>query len=170
MFGLDIIFKFIKLLNSDKHSPAQLAAGLTVGMIMGLTPWFHAHHIILFVFLLLFNVNFSMAFLGMAVFKLVGFALDGYFHDLGYYILTLESLKPTFKQWYNSPMVLTKFNNTVLMGSFVGSILVSPIAFVLFWFLIKKYRKHFSKWYEKSWVKALLSETKLFNLYDKIQG
>ncbi len=170
MFGIDIIFKLIKLLNSEKHSPAQLAGGMSIGMIMGLTPWFSFHHLILIVFLILFNVNFSMALLGMGIFALVGFALDGVFHDFGYYLLTLESMQATYTDWYNSAMILTNFNNTVLMGSFVAAIIATPFMFPVFLFLIKKYRTHALKWFQNSKVNKVLKGSKLFMLYEKFGG
>ncbi|TNE74676.1 TIGR03546 family protein [bacterium] len=170
MFGIDIIFKLIKLLNSEKHSPAQLAGGLTIGMIMGLTPWFSFHHVILIIVLILFNVNFSMAILGMGIFAMAGFALDGVFHDFGFYLLNLESMRAIYTDWYNSAMVLTNFNNTVLMGSFVASVLAAPIMFPIFLFLVKKYRTHALKWFQNSKVSKLMKGSKLFMLYEKFGG
>ena len=170
MFGFDYIFKLIKLLNSDKHTPAQLAVGLTIGMIMGLTPWFSAHHLLLIIVLILFNVNFSMALLGMAIFGMLGFAFDSVFHDFGYYLLHLESLQPLFIDWYNSSILLTRYNNTVLMGSFVVAVSISPIVFVLFLFLIKKYRTHVLQWFQNSKVKKVIQGSKIFMLYEKFGG
>jgi len=170
MFGFDIFIKLLKLLNSDKHSPAQLAGGLSIGMIMGLTPWFSAHHLILFFVLLLFNVNFSMALLGMGVFGIIGYLFDPVFHDFGFYLLQLDFMKETYTQWYNSAFILTRFNNTVLMGSFVASILLSPIMFPIFLFLIKRYRKHVLKWFKDSFLGELLKESSTLSLYDKVEG
>lgn len=170
MFGLDYIFKLIKLLNSDKQTPLQLAAGLTIGMIMGLTPWFSVHHLILILVLILFNVNFSMALFGMGVFGMVGYAFDSVFHGFGFYLLNIESMQNLYTEWFNSAMILTHFNNTVLMGSFVASILASPFALLLFYFLIKKYRDHALVWFKNSKVSRFMQGSKVFMLYQKFGG
>lgn len=170
MFGLDYIFKLIKLLNSDKQTPLQLAAGLTIGMIMGLTPWFSAHHLLLILVLILFNVNFAMAIFGMGVFGMVGYALDSVFHNFGYYLLHLESLHSLYTDWFNSAMILTRFNNTVLMGSFVAAILASPFALIIFYFLIKNYRAHVLVWFKNSKVNRFMQGSKVFMLYQKFGG
>ena len=60
MFGLEILAKLVKILRSAA-SPNQIAAGFIIGMIIGLTPLWTLHNLILFVLLIILNVNIASA-------------------------------------------------------------------------------------------------------------
>ena len=69
--------------------------------------------------------------LGWALFVPVGFLLDPVFHRIGASLLQAPSLRPLWTAMYNTPLVpYTNFNNTVVLGSFVGwLVLAVPIFF-----------------------------------------
>ncbi|MBU1432715.1 TIGR03546 family protein [Myxococcota bacterium] len=162
------IIKFIKILNSDEYTSGQLAASMTIGMIMGITPWFNAHHAVLIIFIIIFNVSFSISLFSMGIFSLIGAKFDNLFHHFGYYILNLDQMKEVYSNWYNSPIILTNFNNTVLAGSLVFSILMAPILFPVFLIAIKAYKKHVISRIRTSKIYKTLKESKLVTFYEKI--
>ena len=127
MFALKIFKKIINLLQSD-ISPDQIAWGFALGAILGLVPGFFMK-VLLFIVIMIFRVNLSSAFLGAALFAIIGFAIDPLIDKIGYVVLVNFGFLNSFYTWlYNLPVVpFTKFNNTVVMGSHVtGIILIKP--------------------------------------------
>jgi uncharacterized protein (TIGR03546 family) len=131
MFALlKLIQSIIKTLHSE-GTPGQVAAGIALGAVLGLTPLMNVHNLIVFSFIVLLNVSFGGGMLGWALFVPLGFLLDPVFHRLGESLLTGPSLRPLWTAWYNTPLVpYTNFNNTVVLGSVVGwLVLAVPIYF-----------------------------------------
>ncbi len=70
--------------------------------------------------------------LGLLLANLFAYLLDPLFHNVGFWALTgIPALKGTWETFYNLPIApLTRFNNTVVMGSFLCSLLLTiPIFF-----------------------------------------
>src|SRR5919205_1213881 len=88
-------------------------------------------NLIVFSSIVLLNVSFGGAMLGWALFVPVGFLLDPVFDRIGAGLLEAPSLRPLWTSWYNTPLVpYTNFNNTVVLGSVVGwLVLMVPIFF-----------------------------------------
>ena len=131
MFALlKLIQSIIKTLHSE-GTPGQVAAGIALGAVLGLTPLMNVHNLIVFSFIVLLNVSFGGGMLGWALFVPLGFLLDPVFHRLGESLLAAPSLRPLWTAWYNTPLVpYTNFNNTVVLGSVVGwLVLAVPIYF-----------------------------------------
>ena len=131
MFALlKLIQSIIKTLHSE-GTPGQVAAGIALGAVLGLTPLMNVHNLIVFSFIVLLNVSFGGGMLGWALFVPLGFLLDPVFHRLGESLLAAPSLRPLWTAWYNTPLVpYTNFNNTVVLGSVVGwLVLAFPIYF-----------------------------------------
>jgi uncharacterized protein (TIGR03546 family) len=132
--------KLFKLINSEQE-PHQVSLGLSFGMIAGFTPTFSMHNLVVLFLLLMIRANISAFIAGYVLFSLLAFALDPAFHSLGNTILHMPSLQPTFTEMYNNTFWrLTNFNNTVLMGSLVVSVVAFVPAFLLGNFLIRNYR------------------------------
>ena len=131
MFALlKLIQSIIKTLHSD-GTPGQVAAGIALGAVLGLTPLMNVHNLVVFSFIVLLNVSFGGGMLGWALFVPLGFLLDPVFHRIGESLLTTPSLRPLWTTWYNTPLVpYTNFNNTVVLGSVVAwLVLAIPIYF-----------------------------------------
>jgi uncharacterized protein (TIGR03546 family) len=131
MFALlKLIQSIIKTLHSD-GTPGQVAAGIALGAALGLTPLVNVHNLLIFSLIVLLNVSFGGGILGWALFVPLGFLLDPLFHWIGESLLTAPSLRPLWTGWYNTPLVpYTNFNNTVVLGSVVGwLVLAVPIYF-----------------------------------------
>src|SRR6266853_6451951 len=113
--------KLLQALVKELHSegtPGQLAAGIALGSILGLTPLVSLHNAVVFGLVVMLNVSFPGAMLGWAVFIPVGFLLDPVFDTIGHTLLFTPSLTPLWTSLDNMPVVpLTNFNNTVTLGS-----------------------------------------------------
>jgi uncharacterized protein (TIGR03546 family) len=154
MLLLKLLQSLVKALNSD-GTPGQVAAGIALGAVFGLTPLMNLHNLVLFVLAIILNVSFPGVMLGWAVFLPVGFALDPLFDAVGTMLLVgMPALKPFWTWCYNTPLVaLTNFNNTIVLGSLaVWAAALLPLFFLLRW-LVTKYR---------ATVYARLQRTKLF--------
>ena len=67
MFPLQFIAKLIKILRSGA-TPAQIAGGFILGMIIGLTPRWSVHNLLIVLIIILINVNISMAIFSFLLF------------------------------------------------------------------------------------------------------
>lgn len=168
MIILKLIKKFVKLLNSDA-SPNQMASGFALGSIIGLTPFFSLHNVVVWMLIFLLKVNVASAFLSIAVFSLVGLVLDPIADIIGYRILAqTEALHGVWTALYNMPIVpFTRFNNTIVMGSVVIALLLFiPVVFSMKYFVIF-YRKNLQERLGKLKIFHMLKASKLYQLYVK---
>lgn len=134
MLILKLIQQLVKALNSD-GTPGQVAAGIALGAVFGLTPLMNVHNLVLFGAALILNVSMPGVFLGWMVFVPVGFALDPLFNALGAWLLGSAALRPLWTWAYNVPALpFTNFNNTVVLGSFVfWAVAFLPLFFLARW-------------------------------------
>lgn len=125
------LFNFIKLLHSETGTN-QLAAGLALGVVIGFSPILSLQGLAFVLILLIFRIQIGAAFLSGFFFKFVAFLLDPVSDMIGRAILETPSLRSTFVALYNMPLVpLTRFNNSIIMGSGAMSlVLVIPLFFV----------------------------------------
>jgi len=170
MLFLKLLQQLIKTLNSD-GTPGQVAAGIALGAVFGLTPLLNVHNLVLFGLALILNVSLSGVFLGWAVFVPVGFALDPLFNAVGSWLLGAQALRPLWTWLYNVPAVpFTNFNNTVVLGSFV----VWVLAFVPLFFLarwgVDRYRARVLERLKRMRFFQLMAASKLYLTYRKISG
>jgi uncharacterized protein (TIGR03546 family) len=160
LFLIKFIAKIFAALNGE-ISPRQLAAGFALGAWIGLIP-FGLLPTILLLLAFLINVNLTMVFLAAAVFKLIGFAFDPVANQLGFALLVkAAALKPFWTQLYNTPVVpYTRFNNTIVLGSFVaGLVLLIPI-YLLARLGVERYRTRYrEKFRDSKLMKAITAST-----------
>lgn len=123
MFFIDILARLFSILSSAA-TPKQIGGGFALGMVAGLNPSFPIT-IFVIILILLFNVNLTAALFSIAFFGLFAFVIDPVFHNLGFFALAqIQPLQPVWTWLYNLPFVpLTNFNNTVVMGALVLSVL-----------------------------------------------
>lgn len=171
MFIIQYLSKLLKILRSGA-SPPQIAGGLILGMMMGLSPsFFTLTNLFLVLLLIILNVNISMAIFSYAIFSGIAYLLDPWFHTLGYSLLVnMEGLRGLWTTLYNAPVVpFTRFNNTVVMGSLVISIgLLIPVYFLSKTLVIKYREKLEPKVKNSKWVK-LLKSNQIYQLYEKLK-
>ena len=125
---LRLLQSLIRTLHSD-GTPAQVAAGLTLGAALGLTPLLSPHNLVIVSAIALLNVSVGGAIIGMLLFTPVGFLLDPVFDYVGATLLGLPWLSGLWTTVYNTPILaLSNFNNTIVLGSIVfWAILTFPI-------------------------------------------
>jgi len=172
MIWLKIISKFIKAFRSGE-TPRQIALGFCCGFLLALMPFWTIQAILVFVLLILLNVNLAagtVAFLLAAIFFLPQL-LDPVFHNIGYFILTGIPALQSFWEWlYNTPAgSLSRFNNTVVMGSFItGFILTIPVYFGITK-LVVAYRSGLEERIKKLKVIQVITGSKAYKMYEKIR-
>lgn len=134
------LFGFLKLLNSETgHN--QIAAGVAAGFILGMTPALSLQSLLVFLCIFFFRIQAGAAFLAAFFFAFAGWLLDPVFHAIGSAVLETPSLQGVFTTMYNVPFLpLTRFNNSIVMGSAVLTIALSPVVFFVSRSLVVKYR------------------------------
>ena len=170
MFGL---IKLIQSLVGALHSegtPGQLALGITLGSILGLTPLMNIHNAIVFAAIVLLNVSFAGGMLGWALFVPIGFLLDPLFDWIGHSLLLAPALRGLWTSMYNLPIVpLTNFNNPVVLGSLVFAlVLFVPLFFVMRW-AVGRYRATIGARVRQSKFYRAIMASKVYNVYKMFQ-
>jgi uncharacterized protein (TIGR03546 family) len=161
------LFAFIKLLNSDTGN-ISLAAGMTCGFILGMTPALSLHSLLIFIILFFFRIQIGAALLMAFFFKFVAFLLDPVFHSIGGKVLEIESLQNLYTSLYNMPLIpFTRFNNSIVMGSAVITFALSPIVFLLSQFFIVKYRQIVVARFKETKIWKAVEATKFYQWYYK---
>ena len=162
---LKLLQSLVKALHSE-GTPGQLAAGLALGSILGLTPLMSLHNAVVFALIVMLNVSFAGAMLGWALCIPVGFLLDPLFDRIGHTLLFTPSLTPLWTSLYNTPVLpLTNFNNTVTLGSLVTALVLFVPFFFLFRWGVARYRATIGERVRQSkWYRAVTA-SKLYNVY-----
>jgi uncharacterized protein (TIGR03546 family) len=138
------MFTIKKIWNALNHAgkPWQIAMAIALGMIVGFTPLGSLHNIVILLLVLILNIHFGIFILALSLFSTLGFILDPLFGFVGHSILTSGGLNSLFTAWYNDPfMQLTSFNNTILMGSLVLSLVLFFPIFKVISIILVKYRE-----------------------------
>ncbi len=105
---------------SRDYSVDQMAAGFALGAALGLTPVLSVHNLLFLAAPVVLRLSITTFLLGWIAAIPVGFLLDPVFHGLGSALLSSEFLTPLWTQAFNAPLLpLTRFNNTVTLGSLV---------------------------------------------------
>jgi uncharacterized protein (TIGR03546 family) len=170
MFWLQIIKSFIQILRSGQ-TPRQIAGGFALGAIVGLMPFFTLQGLFLWLVIFVLDVNLSATLLAVTLFALVAYIIDPLLHSLGYFLLVdSSSLHAFWISLYNAPIApLTRFNNTVVLGSFVaGFLLFAPVYFGMHRFVLA-YRARLHTRVEQLKIYQIISKSGLVKWYDRIK-
>ena len=123
------INKILKAINSEQ-SPKEIALGFSIGIILGVVPFNIVTSTGWLIILVSLKTNISIAVLGIAIGKLLTLFIHPLAHILGLRLLTQPSIESLWTTLYNSPIVLTQFNNTITLGSTVIGILTIPLTYI----------------------------------------
>jgi uncharacterized protein (TIGR03546 family) len=168
-FLLKQIFGFLKLLNSETGTN-QLAAGIAAGFVLGMTPSLSLQSLLIFVCLLIFRIQFGAAFLSAFFFKFVAYLLDPVFDAAGSKVLEAPELQSLWTTLYNMPLVpLTRFNNSVVMGSGIVALALFPLVFFISRQMILKYRVIVVARFKSTKVWKAIQATSLYQWYYKYE-
>ena len=161
------IISFIQLLHSDTGKN-QMAAGLSFGVFLGFAPFISLQTFVVLMIVFLFRVQLGAATLSAFFFKLVAFLSDPVADPLGRSLLENPSLRPIWSQMYNVPLLpMTRFNNSIVMGSFLISLILCPILFFVFRILIQKYQTNIVQQFEQTKVWKAFKASKFYFWYEK---
>ncbi len=163
---LRMLQKLVQALNSD-GTPGQVAAGIALGAVFGLTPLLNLHNLVFFGLAMVLKVSFPGVILGWLLFVPVGFLLDPVFDAVGTRLLAdTPVLTQLWTAWYDTPVLaLTNFNNTVVLGSLVvWAVLYLPMFFLFRW-LVGRYRATiYERLKSTRWFRAVRA-SRVYNLY-----
>jgi uncharacterized protein (TIGR03546 family) len=168
MFWLKYLQGLFRTLN-ENTSPNEIATGVALGAILGLIPKTNLLALGLWIVVLIFQVNISMATASVLLFAILGHITDPLIEKLGYWLLTgIPALKGTWAFLYNTPIIpFTSFNNTLVTGNlFFGILLFLPAFFGMRWFVVAyrvKYKERIMKWR----IMQALQASKIYDLYSR---
>jgi uncharacterized protein (TIGR03546 family) len=167
---LALLRKLLKALNSE-GTPGQVAAGIALGAVFGLTPLFSLHNLLLIALGMVLHVSLAGVFLGWALFVPVGFLLDPLFDTVGArLLLEVPFLASTWTGWYNTPVLaLTGFNNTIVLGSFLTWLVLLLPLYFLARFGVKHYRESLYERINRSRLFRTVKASKAFGLYRSVR-
>ena len=170
MFGLEILAKILKILRSE-DSPNQIAWGFALGMILGLTPFWTLHNLLIIIIIIIFNVNLGSAIFSFVIFSGLAYLFDPLFHSFGYYLLVdAHALHGLWSALYQFPIIaLSRYNNTVVTGSFISSLILFVPMFLFAKYFVVYYRKHLDPIIQKSRIVKLFKASKFYKIYKKIE-
>lgn len=164
-FLLKQIFGLLKLLNSETGTN-QIAAGITAGFILGMTPGFSLQTILIYFLILFFRIQIGAALIMAFFFSFVAFLLDPVFNNVGFAVLHMEGLQSFFTTLYNLPIIpYTRFNNSIVMGSGVVAFSLSPFVFIGSKVLIQNYRKTVVERLKRTKFWKAIQATSLYKWY-----
>jgi uncharacterized protein (TIGR03546 family) len=170
MFWLTLVRDLIKILRAGQ-SPWQVAGGFALGTILGLSPMLTLQGVVVWLVILVLNVNLTAALLGITLCTFIAWLLDPLFHWLGYQILVnIDMLQGFWTTLYNAPVApLTRFNNTVVMGSFVFALAAFiPITWGMRRLLLA-YRARLGSKVERWKVYQVLQRSALVRWYQRLR-
>jgi len=147
--------------------PRQISLGFSLGMILGLTPLSSPHNVFVLLAILFFRVNIAAAILSFGVFGILAFLLDPLFNLIGVSILTQTDILLGFwTSLYNAPLFpYTRFNNSVVMGSLIFSLVAF---FPVYWggkTMVIKYRETFMERFNQWKITQLFKASSLYRWY-----
>lgn len=164
---LKAIAKLLGAISSNTR-PGAIAHAVSCGVLLGFMPKDNLLWYILFIFILFMNIQRGAYALSILLGASLTVFLDPLFDSVGYSILTVESVKPYYASLLDIPFVaFTKFNNTVVMGSFVCGVAAYIPLYVLARLFVWAWRKYLAEKVRKLKIAAVL---KNIPLVEKIAG
>jgi len=162
------IIGLIRIIHSETD-PRQISLGFALGMIPGLTPLTSLHNLLVLLAILFFRVNIGAAMLSWGVFKILAYALDPLFHQIGLFLLTgVASLQGLWTTLYNAPLVpYTRFNNSMVMGSLIFSLFAF---YPVYWggrFIVVKYRETLMERFNRLRIVQVFRASDLYKWYSR---
>lgn len=161
-----LLQRLFRALNSD-GTPGQVAAGVTLGAAIGLTPVMSLHNLVFVVLIFLLNVSIPGALLGWVFFGGAAFVLDPVFDRVGTGLLLSEGgLQGVWATVYNAPVLaFTNLTNSIVLGSLIGWLVLSlPIFFGARWAIARYREKVYARYRDARAFKAIRA-SKIYNLY-----
>ncbi|MDH4274877.1 MAG: TIGR03546 family protein [Gammaproteobacteria bacterium] len=171
MFWIKLLRSFFKALRASEH-PNQIAGGFALGFAVGLMPGWPLQVWLVVMLILLLNVNIGLAFAGAGIAAAFGWLLDPAIEPLGRWLLTgVDGLRPIWTAMYNSPVwLLTRFNNTTMMGTLAAALVLVPLVFFALRALTKRYQAWLRDASENWRIMKIIRASRVFGFFDRLMG
>ncbi len=167
---LNLIAEVLNILNSETE-PRQISLAVCFAMIMGITPLLSLHNLFVLFCVLALRVNLATFLFTCPLVAGIGYIIDPILHQIGMAALTAEFLEEFWTTLYNNPVFrLERFNNSVVMGSLIFSIIMFVPCYFLSNYLILRYREKFLAWVEQTKLMKILKASKLYGVYQTVAG
>lgn len=167
---LTLLAKFLKALNSESGAWA-LAFAFVLGMMMGFTPLWRVHNLVILLIALLFRINLTGFILSFVICSGVAYLLDPWFHHVGFYLLAHESWQPLWQSLYQSAFWrVLQFQHSLTLGSVLISLAFAPILLFASFFIITQYRKRIQTWFNRLKLVQMLKANRFWAIYSGIRG
>jgi uncharacterized protein (TIGR03546 family) len=165
---MNLLVKFLKALNSES-SPWQIAIAITLGMIVGFTPLWRLHNVVLLLIVLFFRVNIASFIVSVIMFSALSFILNPLILMTGDSLLTAEGLMPLWIAFYNTSIgQLSQFYHSLTLGGFVVSILLAIPVLLTSRVIVVQYREKIMAWVNKLKVVEMLKSSSIYQLYQSM--
>ena len=163
MFSLKLLAKILQLLK-EGASPRQIAGGFVLGFALGLIPGWPVQAFLLLILIAILNVNLTIAGAGAVLATLGAWVADPVLDRIGGWVLEdIGALRGVWTALFNwPPMTLTRFNNTVVMGSLVVGVIGALVWFPILVWAVKQYRERFLAWANTWWITRFVTGSRLF--------
>jgi uncharacterized protein (TIGR03546 family) len=128
-------FRRVAKLLMATHSPGQLAAGFTLGMIIGVMPKTNLIALSLCVAMFSLRCNKGLGLMSALAFSCIAGWSDPFAHKLGLTVLSAPSLQANYASVYMLPLgPWWGFHNTVVCGSLLmGLYAAYPVHWLVKW-------------------------------------
>jgi uncharacterized protein (TIGR03546 family) len=159
------IFAFIKMLNSETgHN--QIASGIAAGFVLGMSPMLSLQAFLILICIFFFRIQAGAAFLSAFFFAFIAYLLDPLFDAIGGRVLEAQTPHGLFTTMYNMPLLpLTKFNNSVVMGAAIVTLIAFPFVFFISRALLLKYRSTVVARFRQTKIWKAVQATSLYKWY-----
>jgi len=167
---IELIAKIVRVLNSETE-PSQISLAVCFAMIIGFTPLMSPHNLIVLLLICILRVNLSAFIVTWGIFSGLAYLLDPIFHGIGLAVLSAESLQPLWTGFYNNIWLrLSNFNNTLVMGSLIFSLVLFVPLLLGLNFGIRTYRSRVLDWLKKTRIAQALSASRFYHIYQTVSG
>lgn len=165
---MNLLAKFLKLLNSEA-SPWQIAIAISLGLIVGLTPFWRLHNLLILFIVLILRINLSGFIVSVSFFSLIGLVFNGLFNNIGTSLLSNPDFSNFWSDLFSVPFGLfSQLNHSITLGSLVISLLLVPVCLFLSRQLVIQYRERVMRWVHKLKIMQAFKASKLYRLYQAL--
>ena len=167
---MGLLARLLRALNSETD-PAQISLALCFALILGFTPLFSLHNLVVLLLVLVLRVNLSTVIAATLVFSGLAYGLDPLFHQIGLAALTAEGLSGFWTGLYNTTWFrFGHLNNSVVMGSLLASLALFVPVFFVGNLLIRRYREHVLAWVNRLRIVRVLKGSRFYQLYQSVSA
>lgn len=164
---LTSLVRLFKALNSEQNA-SQLAMALSLSAILGLTPLYSLHNILILLIVFSFRINLSLFFLSYPLFAFIGYLLSDVFESVGLNVLQTPHLIDMWQSFFNT--IIGRWSNFYYSGV-IGSLLVAlAIAIIIYPLskrLINLYQNKLLVKIEKYHLVKMLKASTFWKLYEQ---